>query len=232
MNRKVDSGLSPRTVQYCHAVLRAALKTAVRRRLGASERGRPGIGAQGHAGPGGAVDRGRGASSSSTRRPGEPARGAFVVTALALGLRRGEVLGLAGKTSTWKQGRLWVRHGPSSARRARGWCWSSPSPAPAGALSPCPPSWSTRSRTTGRRQAEQRLAQAGSQWQDDRARVYHGATGGPYRRTSLQAVPRVPGAGGTAARPLPRSARTPARLCSSPRAAACAWSWRYSGTPR
>jgi integrase len=107
MNDKVESGLSPRTVQYAHAVLRRALNVAVRRSL---------------------IQRnvaGQVSAPTVSREPVNPysveeaqafmkaAKGdsleAVWTTTLALGLRRGEVLGLKWEAVDLDGGRLWVR---------------------------------------------------------------------------------------------------------------------------
>ncbi len=107
MNEKLADGLSPRTVQYCHAVLRRALNVAMRRNL---------------------VHRNVAALVSVptvSREPTVPysvdearaflkaAEGnsleALWVTTLALGLRRGEVLGLKWEALDLDNSRLYVR---------------------------------------------------------------------------------------------------------------------------
>jgi integrase len=115
MNAKIEEGLSPRTVQYCHAVLRHALNTAVRRNL---------------------VHRNVAAlvSAPTVRREpitpysieeaqaflqgvkGHPLEALFTLT-LALGLRQGEVLGLKWDAVDLDDGRLYVR---SALQRQKG----------------------------------------------------------------------------------------------------------------
>lgn len=102
-----DLSLSPRTVQYCHAVLRMALKSAVRK--GTIPRNVASL-----------VD-----APKVTREPvvpltideakallkaasGDPLEALYVVT-LALGLRRGEVCGLKWEDIDLTERRLWIR---------------------------------------------------------------------------------------------------------------------------
>ena len=108
LNRKQASGLSPRRVQYIHAVLRRALVTAERWGLVSRNVAR-------------LVDPPRVRRREITPLTPEQARRlietsiedryrALWITALGTGLRQGELLALRWEDVDLKAGRLWVRH--------------------------------------------------------------------------------------------------------------------------
>lgn len=162
VNRKVESGLSPRTVQYAHAVLRVALQTAVRRRYVhqnvAALVGAPKV----------------------TREPVEPltvelaqvflkaAQGdrfeALYTVTLALGLRRGEVLGLRWADVDLEDGRLWVRWA-LQRQKDKGLVMVEPKSRTSRRAIPLPPFVTTTLKEHRRRQNELRLMR-GPEWQD------------------------------------------------------------------
>jgi integrase len=112
LNRKLEGGLSPRRVQYIHAVLRSALKTA--ERWGMVSRNVAKL-----------VDVPRAAHHEITPLTPEQAKTliekseadrhrALWITALGTGLRIGELLGLRWEDVDLDAGRLRVRHGLAS----------------------------------------------------------------------------------------------------------------------
>ena len=114
LNRKQASGLSPRRVQYIHAVLRRALVTAERWGLVSRNVAR-------------LVDPPRVRRREITPLTPEQARRlietsiedryrALWITALGTGLRQGELLALRWEDVDLKAGRLWVRHTPRERR--------------------------------------------------------------------------------------------------------------------
>lgn len=162
-NDMAARGLSARTIQYAHAVLRAALNNAVRRRYVpqnvASLVSPPSV----------------------TREPVEPltvelaqvflkaAQGdvfeALYTVTLALGFRKGEVLGLRWADVDLEEGRLWVRWA-LQRQKDKGLVMVEPKSRSSRRAIPLPPFVVTTLKEHRRRQAEQRLAM-GPEWRDE-----------------------------------------------------------------
>ena len=157
-----DTTLSPRTVQYCHAVLRMALQTAVRRSL---------------------VHRNVAALVSAPKASHEPvepltveesqtfvkkAAGepleALYVTTLALGLREGETMGLKWEAIDLDKGRLWVRWA-LQRQKGKGLVMVEPKSRTSRRPLPLPPFVVGLLKEHKKRQTADRLA-AGPKWKD------------------------------------------------------------------
>jgi integrase len=157
-----DTTLSPRTVQYCHAVLRMALQTALKRGLVhrnvAALVSAPKVSRE-------PVEPFTVAESRKfiEKAAGEPLEALYVVT-LALGLRRGEVLGLKWDAIDLEQSRVWVRWALQRQKK-QGLVLVEPKSRSSRRPLALPPFVVATLKDHRKRQAEQRLA-AGPKWQD------------------------------------------------------------------
>lgn len=156
-------GLSPRTCQYVHAVLRTALQTAVRR--GKVARNVATL-----------IDSPSGQHESVKPLEVEEAKrflaaaakeellGSLYIVALGLGLRKGEALGIQWVDVDLEKGRLWIRHG-LQRQTGKGLVLVEPKSKTSKRSLALPPFVVDAFKEQRRRQAEQRL-RAGSKWQD------------------------------------------------------------------
>jgi len=161
LNRKLEEGLSPRRVQYVHAVLRAALEDAYRfqmvgrnvaRLVSPPRAARPEV---------------RPLTLEEARRLLATTRGhrlgALFVVALCTGLRLGELLALKWEDVDMERGALTVRR---TLQRVGGeLVWGEPKSARARRTVPLPAPALAALREHRRRQLEERLA-LGEAWQE------------------------------------------------------------------
>lgn len=161
INRKLAGGLSPRSVQYLHAILRRALRQAVRWGLVTRNVAtlvdpprvrRPEV---------------RPLSPAQARELLEAARGdrleGMITVAIALGLRQGEILGLRWADVDLDAGTLTVRN--ALQRRGPGWKLVEPKTERSRRTIVMPEVVAAALRGHRTRQLEQRLW-AGSRWQE------------------------------------------------------------------
>ena len=156
-------GLSARTCQYVHAVLRAALQTAVRR--GKIARNVATL-----------IDSPSGQHESVKPLEVEEAKrflaaaaqeellGSLYIVTLGLGLRKGETLGLHWDDVDLEEGRLWIRHA-LQRQKGKGLVLVEPKSKTSKRSLALPPFVVDAFKEQRRRQAQQRLS-AGSDWQD------------------------------------------------------------------
>ena len=160
VNRLSDRGLSPRTVQYTHAVLRVALQKAVRHgkvpRNVAALVSPPPVKRE----PVEPLTK-REAKALLKAAAGDPLEALYVVT-LALGLRRGEVCGLQWSDVDLKTRRLFVRRALQT-QKGKGLVEVEPKSRSSRRALPIPPFAVVAFKEHRKRQAAQRLSM-GSDW--------------------------------------------------------------------
>jgi len=160
IGRKIDAGLSPRTVQYCHAVLRVALQKAVRYgkipRNVASLVDAPKVSRE----PVKPLTT-KEAKALLKAASGDPLEALYVAT-LALGLRRGEACGLKWSDVDLKARRLWIRRALQH-QKGRGLVEVEPKSRTSRRALPVPPFVVQALKDHRKRQAAQRLAM-GPDW--------------------------------------------------------------------
>ncbi|MCE5252891.1 MAG: site-specific integrase [Actinomycetia bacterium] len=158
-----EAGLSPRTRQYVHAVLRAALQTAVKRgRIprnvamlidGPSVKREPVKPLT--------VEEAKTFLAAATE---ERLLGPLYTVTLGLGLRKGETLGLRWQDVDLEERRLWVRHA-LQRQKGKGLVLVEPKSRTSRRPLALPPFVVEAFKEQRRRQVEQRLA-SGPHWQD------------------------------------------------------------------
>jgi len=161
-NDLLAKGLSARTVQYIHAVLRTALKTAVRDGLIGRNVAALVSAPKVHRDPVEPL------TVEEAKRLVDEARGdpleAVYVTTLALGLRQGETMGLRWDAVDLEAGRLWVRQA-LQYQAGRGLVAVEPKSRTSRRPLPLPPFVVAVLKEHRKRQAADRLV-AGPKWQD------------------------------------------------------------------
>jgi len=226
INAKRTEGLAPRTVQYIHATLRAALGTALR--WGLVQRNVATLVEPI------AVDRAPvvpfnpdevrlllDAAASDTL-------GAFFTVAMAVGLRPSEGLALSWGDVDFDGGLLHVCH--TLERRDGGWILKEPKSRRSRRTIPLPSVCVAALRDQGRSQLESRLA-AGPAWSDN-ALVFTTPLGEPLSRTEVsRRFAVLQERAGVAHRRLYDCRHTAASLLLA-QASHRGWSWRPSDTHR
>lgn len=180
INSKLDEGLSPRTVQYIHATLRAALSTAVRW----------GLLVRNVAVPVNTVSVDRALARPFSREEANQVLSeaskhrlaAFFTVAMAIGLRPSEALALTWSDLDLDDGLVQVRKA-LDRRRADDFRFKAPKSRRSRRTIPLPEVCVQALVQHRRRQAQERLT-AGSKWQDHDL-VFTTKTGGPLDRTQV-----------------------------------------------
>ena len=178
--QKLDEGLSPRSVQYLHAILRRALRDA--ERDGVLPRN---VAAQVDP-PRSARPEQRALTATEGRTLAAAAMGdsleALYLLALTSGMRQGELLGLQWQDIDWEQSRLAVQRSVSHPH-AGGWMFVEPKSKTSRRSVPIHPAILLSLKRHKARQNEQRLS-AGSHWEDHDL-IFASAVGTPLNPTNL-----------------------------------------------